>query len=78
MKNKGADQTVYMLRLVCACVVRMQQNKVFSLRGPNNNRLYQGIKNVGLQNYYVITIYIDEHSEMRPKRHTLFNLISTP
>ena len=33
MNNKGADQTVWMLRLVCAFVVHIQQNQVFSRWG---------------------------------------------
>ena len=34
MNNKGADQTVWMCRLVCAFVVRKHQRQVFSRRGP--------------------------------------------
>ena len=33
--NKGVDQTAHMCRLVCAFVVRMQQNHVFSLGGQS-------------------------------------------
>ena len=32
--NKGADQTVQMHRLVCACVVRKPRRQVFLRRGP--------------------------------------------
>ena len=34
VNNKGADQTAWMRRLVCAFVVRKQQNQGFSRRGP--------------------------------------------
>ena len=34
MSNKEAVQTVCMGRLVCSCVVRMQQNQVLSRWGP--------------------------------------------
>ena len=34
MNNKGADQTVWMHRLVCAFVVRKHRRQVFSHRGP--------------------------------------------
>ena len=33
-KNKGADQTAHMCRVVCAFVVHMQQNGVFLQGGP--------------------------------------------
>ena len=33
-KTKGADQTAWMCRLVCAFDVRMQLHKVFSRHGP--------------------------------------------
>ena len=35
VNNKGADQTAWMRRLVCAFIVRKAQRKVFSCRGPN-------------------------------------------
>ena len=34
--NKGVDQTARTRRLICAFVVRMQQNEGFSRRGPQN------------------------------------------
>ena len=33
-KNKGADQTAQMPRLVSACVVRKPRRQVFSRHGP--------------------------------------------
>ena len=43
MKNKGADQTARMCRLICAFVVRIWQKQVFSWRGSYLMTYYDDI-----------------------------------
>ena len=43
MNNKDTDQTAWMLRLVCAFVVRDPQRQVFSHRGPYPNLCYEEV-----------------------------------
>ena len=37
MNNKGANQTAWMCKLVCAFSIFMQQSQVFLLPGPNKS-----------------------------------------
>ena len=50
-EQKGADLTGLIRRLSCFIVIRMQQNQIFSRRGPKCIFIILGMK-LGLNFYY--------------------------